>query len=168
MVLAMISRSKALYEEVSQHLISEGKEDLCEDERLFINMIHRLNAQVMDTREAEGAPDLKDGKDSRPSTLSNGIGTGTCNPSISKSTSCRVTSSLRLLLEENDAMEEAAKVSGAMSDNGDGDINVGSESTDAANGGSLEKMTSLTLICRKHRVNLQDKCELSSKRHKTE
>uniref|UniRef100_A0A7S2A9F4 SPX domain-containing protein n=1 Tax=Trieres chinensis TaxID=1514140 RepID=A0A7S2A9F4_TRICV len=115
-VLSMISRCEALYEEVSQHLISEGKEGLCEDERLFINMIHRLNSQVMDTREAEGAPDLKDGKNKRPSTLSNSMG-ATSYPAAKSS--CRATSSLRLLVEENDAMGAAAQVSAAMSDDGD-------------------------------------------------
>jgi len=117
-VLAMISRCESLYEEVSQHLMSEGKEGLCEDERLFINMIHRLNAQVMDTREAEGAPDLEKNKSKRSATLTSSIGRGssTSRATSSVATSCRVTSSLRSLVEENDAMAEAAQVSGALSD----------------------------------------------------
>lgn len=118
-VVDMISRCETLYEKVSQHLMSEGKEGLCEDERLFINMIHRLNAQVMDTREAEGAPDLKESKSKRSSTLTSSIGKGSpasgATSSVSAST-CRVTSSLRSLVEENDAREEAAAVSGALSD----------------------------------------------------
>jgi len=56
-VLQMIKQCERMYEEVSQHLLKEGKEGLYEDERLFINMIHRLNAQCMDTAEVEGAPE---------------------------------------------------------------------------------------------------------------
>jgi hypothetical protein len=55
-VLEMIKRCERMYEEVSQHLLKEGKEGLYEDERLFINMIHRLNEQCMDTAEVEGVP----------------------------------------------------------------------------------------------------------------
>ena len=54
-LLAMISRCESLYDEVSQSLIQEGKLGLYEDERLFINMIHKLNEQVLDTAEEEGA-----------------------------------------------------------------------------------------------------------------
>lgn len=36
-------------------VVKEGKLGLYEDERLFINMIHRLNEQVMDTAQEEGA-----------------------------------------------------------------------------------------------------------------
>mmetsp|Transcript_2434 Transcript_2434/g.6772 ORF Transcript_2434/g.6772 Transcript_2434/m.6772 type:complete len:430 (-) Transcript_2434:145-1434(-) len=54
-VMEMITRCERLYEEVSKHLLREGKEGLYEDERLFINMIHRLNEQVLDTAESEGA-----------------------------------------------------------------------------------------------------------------
>lgn len=57
LVLEMIKRCERMYEEVSQHLLKEGKEGLYEDERLFINMIHRLNEQCMDTAEVEGAPE---------------------------------------------------------------------------------------------------------------
>jgi len=55
-VLGMIRRCKSSYEEVSRHLVDEGNVDLCEDERLFINMIHRLNRQIMDKAEEEDAP----------------------------------------------------------------------------------------------------------------
>jgi len=46
-LLAMINRTETLYEEVSAHLVEEGKYSLFEDERLFINMIHRLNQQTL-------------------------------------------------------------------------------------------------------------------------
>jgi hypothetical protein len=55
-ILEMITRCELMYEEVSQRLHLEGKEALYEDERLFINMIHRLNEQCMDSAEAEGVP----------------------------------------------------------------------------------------------------------------
>ena len=59
-VLEMISRCEQMYEEVSQHLVKEVKEGLYEDERLFINMIHRLNEQCMDSAEAEGVPERQE------------------------------------------------------------------------------------------------------------
>jgi SPX domain protein involved in polyphosphate accumulation len=54
-VLGMISRCEALYAEVSENLQRGGKEGLYEDERLFIHMVRRLNDQVSDTAEGEGA-----------------------------------------------------------------------------------------------------------------
>jgi len=61
-VLDMISRCELLYDEVSQLLQNEGNEGLYEDERLFINMISRLNEQVLNTAEGEGAPDRQEGR----------------------------------------------------------------------------------------------------------
>jgi len=61
-LLAMISRCERLYEEVSRSLVAEGKSGLYEDERLFINMIHRLNEQVLGTAEVEGAPNIMGGR----------------------------------------------------------------------------------------------------------
>lgn len=58
-LLDLIKNCERLYEEVSQHLLEEGKVGLYEDERLFINMIHRLNEQCMGTAEVEGAPEQK-------------------------------------------------------------------------------------------------------------
>lgn len=66
-LLGMINRCEHLYDEVSQSLIVEGKSGLYEDERLFINMIHRLNEQALNTAEEEGAPDLEGRKESRRS-----------------------------------------------------------------------------------------------------
>lgn len=63
--LEMIQRIERLYAEVSDLLAQEGKQSLYEDERLFINMIHRLNEQAMNTAEAEGAPDVNDRKEKR-------------------------------------------------------------------------------------------------------
>jgi len=63
--LEMIQRIEKLYAEVSELLAQEGKQSLYEDERLFINMIHQLNEQAMNTAEAEGAPDVTDRKEKR-------------------------------------------------------------------------------------------------------
>mmetsp|Transcript_28315 Transcript_28315/g.42817 ORF Transcript_28315/g.42817 Transcript_28315/m.42817 type:complete len:369 (+) Transcript_28315:73-1179(+) len=70
-LLDMIKRCELLYEEVSQRLLEEGKEGLYEDERLFINMIHRLNEQCTGTAEVEGAPEQKIGI-RRPKSAANG------------------------------------------------------------------------------------------------
>ena len=118
-VLAMIARCEAMYEEVSEHLSNEGQEGLCEDERLFINMIHRLNAQVMDTAETEG----KESSERKHSLK------GTANkmyspPSPSSSTrsvdeeSRRVASSLKSLVEENEKQAAAGNISGEESSTG--------------------------------------------------
>lgn len=42
----MISRCERLYSEVSNRIVEEGRQDLYEDERLFIEMVHQLNQQV--------------------------------------------------------------------------------------------------------------------------
>ena len=41
----MITRCELLYSEVSERLALEGRQDLYEDERLFIEMVHQLNQQ---------------------------------------------------------------------------------------------------------------------------
>lgn len=50
--LEMIQRTQALCEEATDVLSSEGRSDLYEDERLFINMIHQLNEQVISSEHA--------------------------------------------------------------------------------------------------------------------
>ncbi|KAL3795644.1 hypothetical protein HJC23_002051 [Cyclotella cryptica] len=111
-LLAMISRCETLYEEVSQSLIQEGKLGLYEDERLFINMIHRLNEQVLDTAEEEGA-DVDARKERRqngsPAIQGNGQGCPAgeqASPAFSShstisSHSASQVSTLRILVEEN-------------------------------------------------------------------
>jgi SPX domain len=66
-VLEMISRCESLYADVSERLLQEGKEGLYEDERLFINMISRLNEQALETSDA---PERPDGQLRRQSLLS--------------------------------------------------------------------------------------------------
>lgn len=53
-LLQMINRCELLYEEVSSRLELEGKNNLHEDEKLFISMIHRLNAQVTGDAKVSG------------------------------------------------------------------------------------------------------------------
>lgn len=116
-LLAMISRCERLYDEVSQSLIAEGKSGLYEDERLFINMIHRLNEQVLGTAEVEGVPDLEGRKEQRryavPSDhLPSGNNTmgGWQSPASSRSSisSQSQVNTLRPLVEEN-AMNKSSK-----------------------------------------------------------
>ncbi|KAL7477673.1 hypothetical protein ACHAW6_003473 [Cyclotella cf. meneghiniana] len=111
-LLAMISRCETLYDEVSQSLIQEGKLGLYEDERLFINMIHRLNEQVLDTAEEEGA-DVDARKERRQNGSPAIQGSGQVPPageqaspafsshSTISSHSASQVSTLRILVEEN-------------------------------------------------------------------
>ena len=100
-VLDMISRCEQLYEEVSERLVQDGKECLYEDERLFINMISRLNEQVLDTEEREsgtaraGSPTIRKPMEvPAPRPMGNSIAMST----------------LRSMVEENDALAKAAHI----------------------------------------------------------
>jgi hypothetical protein len=106
-VLAKISRCERMYEDVSRHLLREGKEALYEDERLFINMISRLNEQVLDSADGEGtlALDRKEGRRSVAVTVA-----GVPRPAMQRKEGSAI-SSLRDLVEENDATAAAAQVS---------------------------------------------------------
>lgn len=100
-LLDMINRCQILYDEVSQLLLKEGKEGLYEDERLFINMINRLNDQVLETSEGEGGQSRKEVK--RPATKL---------PAQQQWEAESVAiSTLRTLVEANDANAFAAQVS---------------------------------------------------------
>jgi len=104
-VLAMIQRSEKLFEEVSQKLLIEGTSALCEDERLFISMIHRFYGQIMDKAAEEGKPNAGPGIIRRGGGLS---GTGSAASTLSaahqKLTPTRQdATSLKSLVEENDA-----------------------------------------------------------------
>lgn len=97
-VLAMINRCERLYEEVSQNLLQEGKGGLYEDERLFINMIHRLNEQVLSNDKDEVHPERRDGV-KRPAASM---------PPFEKES--QATSTLRSLVEEHDKSKTPTKV----------------------------------------------------------
>lgn len=115
-LMEMISRCERLYDEVSQSLIQEGKSGLYEDERLFINMIHRLNEQVLDTAEGEGAPDTEVRKEQRRSSCSpgqspsgnNGVAAGSSGSDRSSLSPHSQVNALRSLVEEN-AMNKSSK-----------------------------------------------------------
>ncbi len=119
-LMHMITRIESMYEEVSQSLIDEGKSGLYEDERLFINMIHRLNEQVLDTKEEEGAPDVGGRKESRRQSKesSNLVDLGTKSPNSPHQS--EAVSTLRSLVEENalnkSSKEGLAKISEAEKD----------------------------------------------------
>ena len=104
-VLKMISRCESLYEEVSDRLMQEGKEGLYEDERLFINMISRLNEQALDNPDApERAEGRRGGPLGGPSASSSSttvMVTGAESEAVSR---------LRSLVEEND-LRNTAQVS---------------------------------------------------------
>uniref|UniRef100_A0A7S2E3B1 SPX domain-containing protein n=1 Tax=Helicotheca tamesis TaxID=374047 RepID=A0A7S2E3B1_9STRA len=109
-VLEMINRCQTLYEEVSEHLVSEGKEVLYEDERLFINMIQKLNSQVIDTAKTEGTLDLsgmKESNDKHQGLTSATISLGEMQRSKSspgpENSDTAATSSLKSLVEDMDA-----------------------------------------------------------------
>lgn len=109
-VLEMISRCEQLYEEVSTRLVQEGKEALYEDERLFINMISRLNEQVLDCH-GEDKPETGD---QRPRTKQGPV----AFPAQHQQESAAV-STLRTMVAENDASAAAAQVSEGHIDDAD-------------------------------------------------
>jgi len=103
-VLLMIKRCELLYDEVTKKLMAEGC-PMCDDERLFISMVQRLNFQIMNKAEAEGGLDVQEEKQRRQihvSSNNNYIETRTMAKSQHQSSKCTVMSSLRALVEEND------------------------------------------------------------------
>jgi SPX domain len=127
-VLAMITRCEQAYEDVSNRLLQEGKQGLYEDERLFLNMISRLNNQALDTL------DPADRKETRRTTISvaTASATTTAEPSRITSHSARIRDSvavaaLRSLVEENDARTRAA---------------IGTAEDDSLSGGDAKKRIS--------------------------
>jgi len=98
-VLEMIRRCESSYEEVSTYLVDEGNENLCEDEQLFINTIHKLNGQIMNKAEEEGAPDVSQLIERHKKRKCWGsLGLAAPRPATTLRTSC-----LQSLVEENDA-----------------------------------------------------------------
>lgn len=116
-VLEMITRCVSWYEEVSDRLVQEGKEGLYEDERLFINMISRLNEQALDTADAPERTERR-----RPSQFQ-------VLPSSSQiKPESEAVSRLRTLVEENDALNAAHVSEGQTEDDhvGSGGLKRGS------------------------------------------
>jgi len=98
-ILEMINRCEELYEQVSDLLLKEGKEGLYEDERLFINMIHRLNEQVMDSANDEGIPERKEVR--RPP--------AGANVALTMSVESKTTSSLRSLVADMNSLGQVSE-----------------------------------------------------------
>lgn len=101
-LLAMISRCETLFEEVSQKLLIEGNSALCDDERLFLSMIHRFYGQITEKAKEEGDPNTH----SREQVL-NKRQAMTVNFSVQNKISgfpdsSKNASSLRSLVEENE------------------------------------------------------------------
>ena len=103
----MISRCERLYDEVSQRLLQEGKQGLYEDERLFINMISRLNDQVLGTADGEGACAAADRKERRVPEVSVASGAAFTSQQPLSEAVC----TLKTLVEANDLEASAAQVS---------------------------------------------------------
>jgi hypothetical protein len=112
-LLEMIKRCEKMYEEVSQRLQKEGKEGLYEDERLFINMIHRLNEQCMDTAESEGGPERKEPR--RTSVVGQDL------PMTASSSDCKASNTLRSLVADMDSKAQGQVSEGQEGDESDSD-----------------------------------------------
>lgn len=104
-IFDMIGRTESLYEEVSKNLADNTSGGLGEDERLFINMIHRLNSQILDKEGASPPTDKWKERKQPPSSLS---GTKKFPDQLTSHTECKVTDSLRNLVRENDALSRAS------------------------------------------------------------
>jgi len=103
-VLAMINRCERLYEEVSKRLLLAGQGRLYEDERLFINMISRLNEQVLSSDKDEVDATHVDAMKRPTKTMS---ASGQESPATSK---------VRWLVEEIDRSKAPAKVAQCSKD----------------------------------------------------
>lgn len=128
-VLKMINRCESLYEEVSMNLLQEGKGGLYEDERLFINMIHRLNEQVLNSDKDSVSSDRIDSV-KRPAK--------TMPPSQMES---KATSTIRSMVEENEQATALPEVSDAAHCCQDDD------SDDCENDPALAVNTSKRAVC---------------------
>ncbi|GMH70573.1 hypothetical protein TrST_g14046 [Triparma strigata] len=71
-VVKMLENSQVLFQEVAAKLQLEGKGDLHRDERLFIDMIHRLNRQASEVQQEEAA-DIANGEETSPARLAKPI-----------------------------------------------------------------------------------------------
>lgn len=138
---AMIRRCESLYEEVSRKLKGQSTEDLCEDERLFINMIHRLNGQILDKAEKEeGAPVENQRKLSlsKIKTLTDVRGAKAQN---------QQTTSLRTLLEENEDERNNAPASPLLSDDGEDESLEGSKRKGVDSTKTLDESNKRVKLC---------------------
>lgn len=119
-LLVMIQRAQKLFEEVSHKLMVEGNSALCEDEKLFISMIHRFYGQIMDKAVQEGAPDadIRSIRTFSDSSSSVEVSSSRSISGKSQTPTFKNASSLKSLVEENDATEKN-KSNGCLSDDPD-------------------------------------------------
>ena len=120
-LLAMIGRCEKLYDDVSKKLIVEGKENLCDAERDFISTIFQLKGQYLDTAEKEGA-DVTERKESQVKRhqLSTMVSHLTSSSQLNSIT--HLTSSLRELVQENEAKSQEDMKSAYPSDDNEESI----------------------------------------------
>ncbi|GFH46794.1 hypothetical protein CTEN210_03268 [Chaetoceros tenuissimus] len=110
-VLEMIQRCEKLFEEVSQKLLMEGTSALCEDEKLFISMIHRFYGQIMDKAEEEGRP--SEGNNIKRNSLNGAESAAEALKDVHQkldTTRDDATKSLKSLVEENDSRSKAESI----------------------------------------------------------
>ena len=152
----MIKRCESLYDEVSQTLVEEGNSSLCEDERLFINMIHRLNGQIMDKAEEEGAPGTEIKKEHHNRRQNLAVPASSLSPKSTDQSASQAASSLRSLVEENDTKPETN--SACLSDDDD-DINsttdIKAESKSHRDEAINHTDSNLTLVGTKRAVEIE-------------
>jgi hypothetical protein len=126
-VLEMINRCERLYEEVAENLLREGKEGLYEDERLFINMIHRLNEQVLGSEDGGINAARKETQRRIVTKIS-----------PSDKNESQATSKLRTIVEDNEKAERPAQVD----DQGHG----GDDSDDSDSHGPAKRQAEATAL----------------------
>jgi len=125
-VLEMITRCERLYEDVSTRLEREGRSTLYEDERLFINMISRLNEQVLNTEDGEGPRTERTPSRPRPAAAVSAAAASKVDLTQSSGQhhdNAAAISTLRSLVQEHDDRAKAA------------DVSEGCEGVDGAAGG---------------------------------
>lgn len=113
-LMDMITQCEAKYEEVDKILVTEGKSTsaLDEDERLFISMIHRFYGQIIDKAEQEGV-DVKERKQNLGKRQLIMAG------SPKQKSESTVNTSLKTLIEENEANKKNPKSTACLSDDPD-------------------------------------------------
>lgn len=101
-LLAMISRCESLFEEVSQKLLIEGNSALCDDERLFLSMIHRFYGQITEKAKEEGDPNTHSREEvlNKRQAMTDNIAIQNKHSTFQDSS--KNASSLRSLVEENE------------------------------------------------------------------
>jgi hypothetical protein len=130
-LLAMIQRAQKLFDEVSQKLLIDGNSALCEDEKLFISMIHRFYGQIMDKAAEEGAPDAENRsiRNFADANSSMKVGPVTTSKNTKLTPTFKDASTLKSLVEENDATKRD-KANGCLSDDsGDAPVPQGYKRT---------------------------------------